>query len=388
MTHFEQDPKLGYYQLNNKIYYNKIEALLAAKNEEMPTWHFNDEAFNQVDWTQEPDVDIETLYIQRARQLREKYDYVLVFFSGGADSSTIVDTFVDNDIFLDEVVIGHPESGMRDWVNTWDHSARYTASEYHFTAEPQLKRLAVKSPKTRITVNDYFQDMIDVYKSDEWIMGARDYFHPSFISRYSKKNLTHVKAICESGKSVAFVYGVDKPIITVLGTRYCASFIDTISNTCTWDIEHYPDCATEYFYWTPDMPLLPVKQAHLVVNWLDRPENQYYREAIKYGTNYTTAHKYSTNYNRAIRAPLYPKWDMGLFQTHKSMSKITAEQDSWFFDNHKNTHIHDTWTAGINHLLRLMPERFVQKDEAGVTQGLIVFKSKMHLLRPIGNTLT
>jgi hypothetical protein len=383
MDYFEQDPKLGYYQLDNKVYYNKIEALVSATGDKFPTWHFNDSEFDSVNWTQEPDINIETLYRERARQLREKYVYILVFFSGGADSTTVVNSFVDNGIHLDEVVIGHPESGMRDWTNTWNHDPKYTASEYHYTAEPFLKQLAIRSPKTNITVNDYFQDMIDVYKSDEWIMGARDYFHPSFISRYSKKNLTHVRALCEAGKRVAFVYGVDKPRLTILGNRYCAYFIDVIANTCTWDIDHYPDCSTEFFYWAHEMPLLAVKQAHLVINWIDRPENQQYREAIRFGSNYASAQRYKTNYDRAIREPLYPQWDMGLFQTHKSMSNISAEQDAWFFSEHKNTHIYDTWSAGIDHLLRLVPDRFLQRDETGVVQGLIPFKSKMHLLRPL-----
>ena len=387
MNHFEQNAKLGYYCLNNKIYYNKIEALLAAKDKEMPTWHFNDHVYDQVIWDQDPDVDIETLYATRAQQLREKYVYIVVFFSGGADSSTVVNSFVTNGIFLDEVVIGHPESGMRDWVNTWNHHPAYTASEYYYTAEPQLKSLSIRSPKTRITVNDYFQDMIKTYTKDEWIMEARDYLHPSFISRYSKKNLTHVKDLCESGKKVAFVYGVDKPRLTVLGNRYCAHFIDSIANTCTWDLDHYPDCTTEYFYWTPDLPLLTVKQAHLVINWLDLPENRHHREAIKFGTNYTSAQQHNTNYDRAIRAPLYPRWDLSLFQTHKSTSKITAEQDDWFFNEHKNTHIYDTWSAGIDHLLRLVPDRFLQRDEAGVVQGLLAFKSKMHILRPLGEKI-
>jgi hypothetical protein len=385
MNHFEQDPKLGYYQLNNKIYYNKVESLLAAQGEESPSWHFNDLAFDSVDWSKEPDINIETLYAERARQIREKYDYVLVFFSGGADSSTVVNSFVDNGIHLDEVVIGHPESGMRDWVETWNHNPAYTASEYYYTAVPQLKQLAIKSPQTRITVNDYFQDMIDTYKSDEWIMGARDYFHPSFISRYTKKNLTHVRALCEAGKRVAFVYGIDKPKVGILGNKYCAYFIDILTNTCTWDIENYPDCSTEFFYWSPDLPLLVVKQAHLVVNWIDLPENQIYREAIKINSSYSRAQRHKTNYDRAVRQPLYPKWDMTLFQTHKSTSNISAEQDAWFFNEHKNTHIYDTWTAGIDHLLRLVPDRFLLKDDNDVVQGLKPFRSKMHLLRSIDN---
>jgi hypothetical protein len=386
MQVFEQNSKLGYYTVGNKTIYNKIEALMAADHGQWPTWHFNDGVYDALDWSVEPAFDIGLMYAQRARQLREEYDYIVIFFSGGADSSTVLNSFIKNNLHVDEVVIGHPESGLRDWDRSVAADPRYTVSEYYHTVVPQLKQLEIDSPSTRITINDYFQDMIDAYKSDDWIVGARDYFHPSFISRYSKKSLDHVKKICESGRRVAFVYGVDKPRIAVFDNWYHCYFLDILANTSTWDLEAYPNAATEFFYWTPDYPLLPVKQAHLVANWLDTDQAKKFRRVVEWPPrNYEQNQILKTIYDRSIREPIYPDWNFDYFQTHKSTSAISAEQDAWFFQAHKNTHLYDTWTAGIDHLKKIIPERFIQKNSQGEVHGLVGFISKMHRLRPVAN---
>ena len=386
MKHFECNIKLGYYKVKDVIYHNKVEALLAAGNMHHPTWHFNDHVYDQMDWSLEPEFDVQLLYAQRARQLRESYDYVAIFFSGGADSSTVLSSFIDNGLFVDEVIVGHPESGLRDWDKTANPDPRFTVNEYYHTVLPQLKQLSMHSPKTRITVNDYFQDMIESYKSEEWIVSARDYFHPSFTSRYSKKNLTHIKKLCEAGRSVAFVYGVDKPKIAIMNNGYYCYFLDIIANTSTWDLENYTTARTEYFYWTPDLPLLPVKQAHLVANWLDQPEARKFRKAVEWPpNNYEGNQILKTLYDRAIRQPIYPNWDLSQFQTHKSTSAISAEQDAWFFTQHKNTQIHNVWTAGIRQLTSMIADQWLQKNSKNQTQGLEGFISKMYFIRHINN---
>lgn len=388
MNHFERNPALGYYRVSGAVYHNKIEALLSAGTLHHPTWHFNEHVYDTLDWTREPNFDIEALYAERARQLREKYDYVAIFFSGGADSSTALNSFVKNNYFVDEVIVGHPESGLRDWDQKTDSDPRYTVSEYYHTVVPQLKQLAVDSPNTRITINDYFQDMIDEYKSDEWILSARDYFHPSFVSRYSKKNLTHVKKLCEAGKRVTFVYGVDKPRIAMMNGNYYCYFLDIIANTSTWDLDDYSTASTEYFYWTPDFPLLPIKQAHLVANWLDTPEANKFRRVVEWPPkNYEENQILKTVYDRVIREPIYPGWNFDYFQTHKSTSAIMAEQDAWFFRHHQSTHLHDTWIAGVDHLTSIIADRWLQRNTTGKIQGLVGFISKMHLLRPVNNFL-
>jgi len=60
-------------------------------------------SFN-VDWTKEPKESFKELCRQRAEQIRDTYDYVIVYFSGGSDSTTVMNAFLDNGIKIDEVV--------------------------------------------------------------------------------------------------------------------------------------------------------------------------------------------------------------------------------------------------------------------------------------------
>ena len=93
----------GYYTYKSLATVNKYEILLAADNIEDVKYHFHDDFFSSFNWYQEPPQSIEYLYAERARQLRANYDYIILLYSGGADSHNILQTFVDNNIFLDEI---------------------------------------------------------------------------------------------------------------------------------------------------------------------------------------------------------------------------------------------------------------------------------------------
>lgn len=69
--------------------------------------HFNlyDSVFTKQDWSARPDVNIQSLYDRRICQLREKYDYVRVLYSGGTDSAAILEAAVRNRVHIDELVI-------------------------------------------------------------------------------------------------------------------------------------------------------------------------------------------------------------------------------------------------------------------------------------------
>ena len=100
-----------YYVVGNFATPSKFEALQKSGNIK---FHFHDEVFSQQDWTVEPTESLDDLYRQRAEQLRSQYEYLILGFSGGADSTTIFDAFVKNNIHLDEVVMFHTYSGEND----------------------------------------------------------------------------------------------------------------------------------------------------------------------------------------------------------------------------------------------------------------------------------
>ncbi len=96
----------GWYEVGHQKYYSKIQALFAAQSSKQPIrYNCNDALFSQHRWDIEPVETLETLYAQRAEQIRNSYDYLILHFSGGTDSANIMETFIRNNIHLDEVCI-------------------------------------------------------------------------------------------------------------------------------------------------------------------------------------------------------------------------------------------------------------------------------------------
>ena len=106
LNHFAKN---GYYTVGNKIFNHNIYAYQeATKTNSDVNWHFNDEVFLKQDWKTPIQIPLLELYRMRAEQLRQKYDYLILCWSGGGDSTTMLESFLDNNIHLDEVVLLWP----------------------------------------------------------------------------------------------------------------------------------------------------------------------------------------------------------------------------------------------------------------------------------------
>ena len=87
----------GYYKVGQEKFVSKILAAIKATELKLPmTWHFHDDVFAKVKPTGQ--ISLKELYKERALQLREKYDYLILNYSGGSDSWTILNTFLENNI--------------------------------------------------------------------------------------------------------------------------------------------------------------------------------------------------------------------------------------------------------------------------------------------------
>ena len=104
--------KFGYYTVGEKKSYSKLEVLEWGE----PEWHFNDGVFSAIDWTIEPPFDLWELYKQRVKQIREQYDYVVLMYSGGADSHNVLSSFLEADCKIDEIATfwDYEKSGEKD----------------------------------------------------------------------------------------------------------------------------------------------------------------------------------------------------------------------------------------------------------------------------------
>ena len=187
MIKFENNSKLGYYTVGDKKFHSKPLALLAAtESNQFPEWDFNKQSFAAVDWSLEPVTDIRNLYRLRAQQLRQQYDYIRLEFSGGSDSTTVLYSFVNNGIHIDEVVFRYPKTGEKNVSDDpFNYKPENTLSEAKYAAYPILNWLTTAAPQTKITVHDYSENMISNCHDESWVLRTKDYFQPGHAFKLS-----------------------------------------------------------------------------------------------------------------------------------------------------------------------------------------------------------
>ena len=127
-----------------KKIYNKTEALsFASKFNCDVKWMFNHSVYGNIDWTVPIETPLKELYRIRAQQIRDKYDHIILHYSGGQDSNNMLHSFIDNNIRLDKIVIQVPEPERRHSNNT-DFSSNNYWGEFDYQTLPYLKKLGNK----------------------------------------------------------------------------------------------------------------------------------------------------------------------------------------------------------------------------------------------------
>lgn len=378
MLRFEENPKLGFYQIGQTRYYNKVLALIdATKLNQFPQWNFNRSLFDSYDWTLEPALDLRNLYHLRALQLREKYDYIRLELSGGGDSTTVAYSFINNGIHLDEVVFRYPKTGDKgvseDPFNTKPEN---TLSELRYAALPIMNWVATHSPRTKITMHDYAEDMLKSKHDESWVLKTRDYFQPSHPFRFNVDGHDDHKRTLDSGLKVCQLYGIDKPKICVKDKKWYMYFLDIIANSANPDIGSYDNITNEYFYWSPDMPDLLAKQAHVIKNWFNQDSNKILQHLVRW-PNHSFAQR--TAFEHIIKPLIYPDYDHTTFQTSKPTNSFYNEMDYWFYVNFTETHAYKAWQAGLQYLTTNIDAKFFN-HEMGRPVGFIGFISPFYYL--------
>ena len=358
---YEPNKKLGYYTVGNDLYYNKFQAYLdAAKQNKFAKWFFNDEVFIRYPWHIEPEESLEELYRRRAQDLRDRYDYIRIDASGGADSSTVVYSFLLNKIHVDEVVFRYPKQGEQGVSgNPHDTRAENTLSEWEFAAKPLLEWIAVHSPETKITVHDYSEDMIkDADERDEsWIFRTRHYLQPGHIYKHDVIALDDHKRQADRNMTIGVIHGIDKPKICIKDNKFFLYFVDSTTNHNSNVVDDYTNITNEFFYWSPDACDLLAKQAHTLKHWFSMPMNHKFQGVLHWPNNDFATR---TVYENIIKSIIYPHYDSSTFQTMKPTNNIWNEMDHWFHTNFVGSKSYQTWQAGIDYLVKTLGPDYVE----------------------------
>jgi hypothetical protein len=349
---------LGFYSVNNIHFESKIEACIYANkiNQDI-TWNFHKEFFDRYPWGIEPSKTLDELYDVRARQLRDEYDYIMISYSGGADSHNLLMAFLRQNLHVDEIVVNHLQKGMENYrkpVHNDFSPENALQTEFIFQTIPRLKEIEKLSPKTKISIfdlTDYLFNFLNSANDGSWILKKREKLNPINITRFNYLYFSEVRKQFDKDKKIAVVMGVEKPRLAVVSKTndLWLRFTDSAANIVSVVADHlkdYPNASIEYFYWSPDAVDIICKQCYVVKRWLlANPEK------LNYWTHGNiTKEVFRLYHERIYREILYTTWDTKWFQADKAVLDWYTEFDDWFINGYQHTKLHSIWTEGLNYV--------------------------------------
>jgi hypothetical protein len=360
MSQQSDKKKFGFYQVGDYHFYSKREAIEMHRTTSIhPHWNFNESVFSQVDWKTEPKESLADLYLSRAQQIRQQYDYLVLWYSSGADCDNILKTFLDNDILIDEVVSFVNLEGSKDKN---DH---FMNSEVFNIAMPTVQSYQQRYPDLKFRLIDICQPTVDYFNDPknalDWHYSMNTVFNPNSTMRNQLfRNVQEWQRLKDAGKSVCHIWGIDKPRLGLKNNQYFVRYLDIVDPAVSpkWQSENTPGEFIEFFYWTPDMPAITVKQAHVIKNYLRNctPYSAYITHADT-GQGYTMINgkKYFIS-NVGLNWLIYPKYVFNDLNEFKPKKLFWTPRDNWFYNLSENENAHRLWKTSLEALWASTPD--------------------------------
>ena len=295
------------YLYNNKLYGSSINALIAAisdgkvhidrkygtSSDIITPVLFNDPDWvSKIDWSLEPLDSWENMCRERALQLKDELGEIILAFSGGSDSTLILNTFLKHNIPIDEVVMcrGDPYPGF-DYSSIGCVNPAYEIDNY---AIPYIKKVQSEYKN--------FNAKISVKTSTEGV----------FVGRFQKdifdsENIAYT--IDSTGMALNYILDQDylyKGKVVINGAVEPYIHLDKRVNK--WYVSWFDtdnlsqQCRDNYvpFFLAKTMPQLLVKQAHLCMKLSKKKRVTSATKEIQIEASRPVPYDYSVNPLRKI----------------------------------------------------------------------------------------
>lgn len=357
----------GFYICDELKFHSKLEAIEFSKRVDKPiSWNFNEQFYTRSDWTKEPNESLQEMYRKRAEQLRTNYDYLVLFYSSGTDSDNILRTFIDNDIKLDEVVSAVNYEGSKDKLSKMN-------AEIFEVAIPTIIECQKKQPSLKHRIHDITKGVLNHYeKLDLDSIYKQNILFSTFHTTLKdmRQSVDEWKEMQNAGKRVAFIYGIDKVRVNIdKNKKFFFRFSEpSISGAISSDsiIDNNPWEFVELFYWTPDFPEIPIKQAHIVKNFVRNNGIEKFKKSPTKRGPYILQPPdgaFCLNYenlkgekfwltNGELNKLIYPHWYEKPYQ-YKTISTIFYDKDEWFHSASLNENVRKNWSKMMMKVLEV-----------------------------------
>ena len=379
--------KNGLYRVGTDLFNHKINALKAAtQTKQSVTWEFGNQTWNALDWKTDDGLGVVHWYKERAKQLRDNYDYLILAFSGGADSNNIANVFMSADLKIDEVWCDQPLTHTEDYnFNNQDLSAGNMPSEWEFAIKPQLNAIKEKTD-WKITLTDSTASMMDEDSEDTLEISQYSYY--ATVKRWRELDKL-VKKANDKYKRVGVIIGIEKPNFILVNGILCSVFTDQTMQYKS-DFNAHLQREVEFFYWAPDMPELHRAQCHAFANYIQ--SNPHYisnfwnarvdRDLTIKFIDTRPVTELSQDFRLLLNHCIYPFWNHNTFQVHKPKNKLYHNEFyDWMkvkFSNHRAL---DSHRSALDNSLHSLSHEFLSFDNDGKT--ILNYKSFYSKFYPI-----
>lgn len=329
--------KYGFYTVGSKEFLLLKDALYYVNGDRSKiNYCIFEQSSLDLDQDPFPGQSIRDLYRLRAQELRDQYDYLVLNLSGGPDSMNILNTFVENNIPLDEIV-NHNSLASTGTVDGANNN-----SDYIYNIRPKITELQ-KLPnfRTKITIVDETQS-VQTQLTNTYLSGNENFIQevggpnrPTSVGGQSIQYVDHIWKMIRDGDSVGVISGVDKPTSRILNGKRFLQYTDNLRGKFVeFTIENQVSAFWEWFY-QGDLRIAH-KQCYLLKLFVDAHSQSKYYESFVQQDNTTRSAiywpsndgknnlKYSYFHNK-----IYPGLQQN-FITPKDANTLLRPRDNWW----------------------------------------------------------
>lgn len=337
-----------YYFEDGARFTSKLAALKYSSEKALsPKFYYHDHVYKKLDWTVEPPQSLDYYYKEQAQRIRDEYDYVILAYSGGYDSTNILETFYFNNIKLDKIVIVGALS--QDSYSGADDNHN---GELYYNAFPYVKELGLEQITQVVDYTNLFgkaNNFSVATHGDNWVDEIGAWFSPH--NWFWRDIERHVIPKEWNGKKVALIFGKDKPTLfysseglsqtSLIGNRFklngfyfrdtpCLSYADTGQRE---------DLTRINFYWDPTNTNILLKQLHVLKNVYE----------INYLNSYDASIGVQTVGGLSTNSIVYNLKKPLIYKSPKSKDNLLSLRDNYLKEK-KNSDVFSLYQSGINRL--------------------------------------
>ncbi len=309
-----------YYDTHQRTFFKtKLEAMAYEHSSPVPAqgfFHFYEDQFSRLNSAAEPEKTLAVLLKERAQELRDSYQYLRFWLSGGSDSMTALQAFVDNNIYIDEIVIHLYDN---DDINQNDRFGKRALADAAF---PYLQAHQDQLKNTKINIY-----RTDINTLERWHLDTDGTGEPAHLYGFDMQvlqfRLSTTGAMLTYGTPNAATWcdilGGTKPKLVLKNNRWYLYMIDGAL------LSIQAAETTEDFFVSKSVPTLFLKTAHLLKNYFESLGLN--EEEVKL---WNATEKNSKKYNRVIGRVLLP--DSAYIKLHVSEAdKFLRDADNQYW---------------------------------------------------------